>query len=109
MRVLSVVVTAACLWFTGAADAADLAANLSVMQAVGPEGAGNDRAQRAWAEVSQADVSQLPQIRVALDGAGPLAENWIRAAVDTNAERQLRADGKLPASDFEAFVKASEH
>ena len=44
--------------------------------------------------------SDLPQILTALDGAGPLAANWLRAAVDTIAERQLESSGELPAVEL---------
>jgi len=44
-----------------------------------------------------------------LDEAGPLAANWIRAAVDTIAERELRSGGKLPAEALEQFVLDRNH
>jgi len=82
---------------------------LKVLKAVGPEGAGNPEATAAWQELATVDAEQLPTILAGLDDAGPLAANWIRAAVDTIAECQLRRGGKLPADGLEVFVKDTGH
>ena len=82
---------------------------LEVLKAVGPKGAGNQQATTAWQELSTADVGQLPTILAGLDDAGPLSANWIRAAVDSIAERQLRGGGKLPADRLEMFVNDTGH
>jgi len=39
-----------------------------------------------------------------MKGAGPLGENWIRAAVETVAQRHLQAGGVLPVAKLEAFL-----
>ncbi len=77
---------------------------LAKLRAVGPNGAGHREAARAWSELVQADAAQLPQILAGLSGAGPLAANWIRTAVDTIAERQLRSGRSLPAAELERFI-----
>ena len=82
---------------------------LKVLKAVGPKGAGNRPATTAWQELAMADAGQLPTILAGLDDAGPLSANWIRAAVDTIAERQLRGGGRLPADRLEAFVNDTGH
>ncbi len=93
-------------WLTtiAAVQAADLTSNLRVIEKIGHEGAGNEAARAAWDEIARADVAQLPQILMALGEANPLAANYLRAAIDTIAERQLREGGKLPVSDLEKFV-----
>jgi hypothetical protein len=91
------------------AVAGDLEALLKTLKAVGPEGAGNRQAARAWAELARADAAQLPAILAGLDDAGPLAANWIRTAVDTVAQRQLQRGGKLPAAELERFVLDRRH
>ncbi len=88
----------------GPCGAADLEEALRTLRAVGPKGAGNEAASAAWQEVAQADVSQVPKLLAALDGANPLAANWIRTAVDTVCERALRDEGTLPKEAFELFV-----
>jgi hypothetical protein len=51
----------------------------------------------------------LPTILAALDGANPLAANWIRTAIDAVAERELARGGRLPAAQLEAFVHQQSH
>jgi hypothetical protein len=82
---------------------------LKSLQSVGPEGVGQKAAVEAWQKLSQADVAQLPEILAGLDGANPLAANWIRGAVDTIAECELEAGGKLPAAALEKFVLDTKH
>ncbi|MEX0710882.1 MAG: hypothetical protein WD278_00945 [Pirellulales bacterium] len=89
--------------------AGDLAGPLEVLRSVGPMGAGNEAAARAWREVVKADADDLTEVLAALDGAGPLAANWIRSAVDAIAERQVRAGGELPKDKLEAFIHDTEH
>src|ERR1700680_1645971 len=68
---------------------------LKTLREVDREGKGNRAATHAWAELTaQASADQLPVILAAIDGSGPLAANWLRAAVDTVAERQIERDGK---------------
>lgn len=86
------------------AVAGDLNGALESLRAVGPKGAGNEAASVAWQEVAQADVSQVPKLLAALNGANPLAANWIRTAVDTVCERALRDQGTLPKEALEKFV-----
>jgi len=87
----------------------DLQPLLQALQAVGPKGAGNRRAARAWQQLVRADARELPTILAGLDSAGPLAANWIRTAVDAIAERQLRRGGKLPAVELERFLLDTRH
>jgi len=62
-------------------------------------------AQRAWQAVAATKgVEQIPEILTAMKEVGPLAENWLRAAVDTIAERELHTTGSLPAKLFEDFT-----
>jgi len=62
-------------------------------------------AQTAWQVVAaQGTAEQIPTILAAMRDVGPLAENWLRAAVDTIAERQLQANGSLPIERLEVFV-----
>ncbi len=90
------------------AYAADVPALLKTLRSVGPKGAGTAEAAAAWQELSKADASQVPQLLSALDGANPLAANWIRSAVDTICERCLKA-GKLPQADLEKFLLDATH
>ncbi len=92
-----------------AARAVDVQPLLTTIRAVGPQAAGSVEAARAWEKLAQADARQLPEILAGLDGAGPLAANWIRTAFEAVAERQLRAGEELPLLELEQFVGDTSH
>ena len=87
----------------------DLEAAIAALRAVGPEGRGNAEASRAWAEAARRGAADIPRLLAALDGANPLAANWIRAAADEIAERELARGGALPAPALEEFVLDLQH
>jgi len=90
-------------------EAPDLAQHLAALRAVGAEGRGNADASRAWRQVSRAGATALPSILAAMDGAGPVSANWLRAAVEAIAERTILAGGTLPAEELERFVLDTRH
>ncbi|REK05996.1 MAG: hypothetical protein DWQ37_23010 [Planctomycetota bacterium] len=93
-----------------AAAGPDLQSELAALRKVDARGEGHSAAIESWQQVAEAaDADDLPTILAAMDGANPLAENWLRAAVDTIAERQVKRDGKLPVDKLEAFLAESEH
>ena len=93
-----------------AASSPDLAPFVLALQKVEPEGKGHREATYAWAKLTeQAGVDDLPTILAAMDGAGPLAANWLRAAVDAIAERHWQQGGKLPTGGFEKFLAETQH
>jgi hypothetical protein len=91
------------------AGAVEVGPPLEKLRAVGPEAAGHREATAAWRQLARADAGQLPAILAGLDGAGPLAANWIRTAAETVAERELAAGGKLPAAELERFLLDRGH
>lgn len=93
------------------ADAAEVSVepHLKAILAVGDMGRGNAEAAKAWQQLVQADAASLPDLLTALDGASPLAANWIRGAVDAIAERELNRGAKLPAAALEKFVRETSH
>lgn len=88
---------------------AELGGALDELRAVGPHAEGHLAATKAWAGVARHGASDLPTILAALDGANPLAANWIRTAVDAIAERELVAGGRLPTAELEAFIHHQAH
>jgi hypothetical protein len=84
-----------------------VADSLPAILAVDHEGKGNAAATRAWSVVAAAEPSALPAILGAMDGANPLAANWLRAAVDAVASRS--GDGKLPVDDLVRFLGETKH
>jgi hypothetical protein len=91
------------------ASADDLADNIKALKAVRAGGEGNAAASAAWRRIAAADATRLPALLAALDDAEPLAANWIRAAIDAIAERELRAGRALPAKELEAFALDKRH
>lgn len=72
--------------------------------AVKAEGKGHREATAAWKKLSGASVDQIPAILAGMQQADALSENWLRAAVETIAQRQTRAGGKLPVDALEKFL-----
>jgi len=102
----------ACVGLIGPAEGQSegLAPSLEVLRQVDREGKGNRAATQAWAEITaRASAEQLPTILAAMDGAGPLAANWLRAAVDAVAERQMQQKHPLPLAKLEAFLNQKQH
>jgi hypothetical protein len=80
------------------------AKSIKTILAVGAEGQGNAEAAAAWQDLSKSNAGALGDILEAMSDANPVALNWLRAAVDTIAARELAAGRKLPASRLERFL-----
>lgn len=87
-----------------AASAADLTAALAKVRAVGPRGAGHAEAAVAAKALAQARADDLPQILTAMDGANPIATNWLRLAAESAAQ-----SGPLPKQQLEVFLTDTSH
>jgi hypothetical protein len=80
-------------------------AAVAALRRVDHEGRGHAEATAAWPVVAGAGSAALPQLLAAMDGANPLAVNWLRAAVDAVID-----DGTpLPAAPLEAFLADTTH
>lgn len=97
----------------GAADVASAelgtTALLKKIQAVGPKGKGHKQAIDAIQKLSAADVSELPQILTGMDGAGPLATNWIRAAVESVVQSAASEGKDLPTKQLKQYLADTSH
>ncbi|MEM8955530.1 MAG: hypothetical protein AAGD22_15355 [Verrucomicrobiota bacterium] len=60
---------------------------VETIRSVGPEGAGNVAAGEAWGRLSESDGDVIPEILAGMDGANPLAANYLRSAVEVIASR----------------------
>ena len=98
MKPLFAVLLAAIICFTG--EAASVSDSIKTIRAVGPEGQGNAAAAKAWKSLAQANTAALPEILRAMKDSSPLSANWLRAAVDTIADR----GGKLPQQALLDFI-----
>jgi hypothetical protein len=92
-----------------AASGQDVTAALARIKAVGREGAGNVKAAAAWKELVRQGPAVLPDLLAALDGAGPAATNWLRAAAEQIADDARAAGKPLPADRLESFVRQTQH
>lgn len=96
-------------WQPAVAERVDVAPLAAKIRQVGPKGKGHQAAIAAVKQLSNAEVGQLPEVLAAMDGAGPLATNWLRAVVETIAQRQLNRGGKLPTKVLEAYLADQKH
>jgi len=87
---------------------AELASNLDAIRAVKREGEGNETAAKAWQDIVKADAADLPKILAGMNGANPLAENWLRAAVGVVADKALEAK-KLDVGVLVTFLKDTQN
>jgi hypothetical protein len=88
-----------------AAARADEAGAVAAIRAVGREGAGNEAAAAAWKELACSDAGRIPAILAAMDGATPLAANWLATAVDAVASRAAT----LPLAELRGFLADTAH
>lgn len=92
-----------------AAEPLDLNAELSKLRAVGPMGVGHREAVAAAKAASTAPAESLPQVLGAMDGAGALAENWLRGIAEAVAQRAVESGNGLPVKSLEAFLADTTH
>lgn len=93
----------------GAASPAGIQQAVQVVRAVGPEGQGNAAAAKAWQTLSTAPAAQLTTILAGMDDAGPLPANWLRAAVQAVADRELAAGRGLPLVALKQHLGNTKH
>src|SRR5262245_57765308 len=91
------------------AEVEDLKSAIHTIRQVGPEAKGSAEAAVAWMVLATAPVEQLPLLLAGMDGATPLARNWIRAAVDEVMEVADRGKKPLPSLALENFLADSKH
>ena len=87
----------------------NLKSAIHVIRQVGPEGKGSAEAAGAWKVLSGTPIEWLPSLLTGMDGATPLARNWIRAAVDEIVERAERGKKPLPTVALESFLADTSH
>jgi hypothetical protein len=90
-------------------ESEDLKSALHTIRQVGPEGKGSAEAARAWKVLARTPIEQLPLVLAGMDGATPLARNWICAAVDEIVERAERGKKLLPTVALERFLVDTSH
>jgi hypothetical protein len=91
------------------AESEDLKSAIQTIRQVGPEGKGSAEAEAAWKVLAKTPIEQLPQLLAGMDGATPLARNWIRAAVDEIVDCAERGKKPLPSVALESFLTDTSH
>jgi hypothetical protein len=91
------------------AERADVESALKTVRAVGREGLGNPDAAAAWKVLANGRPADLPLLLAGMDGAGPLAANWIRAAVDKVAATGKAEAPLLPVAELSEFLLDARH
>ena len=81
---------------------------LETLRAVGPEGEGNEAASTAWNVAAAADPGDLVTILAGMDGANPIAENWLRAAAGVVADKAI-SEKALPVTALKDFLMDTSH
>lgn len=99
----------AMLTLGGNCPAAELVTLFQQINGVGPGGKNSAVAAKAWAELKMQPIAAVIPTLAAMDGATPLATNWLRSAIDAIVERELKAGSKLPVSDLEKFLNDRKH
>lgn len=93
----------------GTNESEDLTSAIQTIRQVGPEGKGSAEAAGAWKVLARTQLEQLPLLLAGMDGATPLARNWIRAAVDEIVGRAERGQKALPTLALESFLADTRH
>lgn len=106
---LSVPIAGVLCFGAPAAAEVDLKGPIAIIRQVGPNGQGSQAAARAWEELAQADVRQLPQLLAGMDGANSLACNWLRAAIDQVLEQADAHKQPLPIAGLEELLRDTRH
>jgi len=88
------------------ASAVEVRPLIEKIRDVGPQAAGHAEAMHAFQQLARADADQIPALLAGMDGANPLAVNWIRLLVESIAQR---AEGKLPMEQLNAFLAQTDH
>ena len=111
MKPVLFLATSLALTFLPAADlnAEAWTTPLDQISKVGPEGAGNAEAAKAWAELTGQGFEIIIPVLQAMESASPLARNWMRSAVETVFEKQLAASADLPVDGIKTFLLDREN
>jgi hypothetical protein len=84
---------------------AQVAALIAQVKSIGLKGEGYPAAVAAQKELSASGPAALIPLLKAMDGASPLAANWLAGAFETIADKTLASGGDgIPAKAFEAFA-----
>lgn len=87
------------------ADDAEISRTIEDIRAIGPLGKGYEKAVVAMTSLNREPVSRIPLILQGMDDASPLAQNWLRAAIEAIADH----GETIPVAPIEAFLADTSH
>lgn len=102
---LGTLLAVALLALPGGESRQDMAQAIAAVRATGPNGQGAAEAAKGWQMLSRAEVNALPELLQGMNGANPLAKNWLRSAIDAVREKARAENKPLPIPALEAFLK----
>jgi hypothetical protein len=82
---------------------------IATVRRAGPDGEGGNAAAKAWRRLAAAGADDLPALLAGMDGASPLARNWLRSAIDGVLDRAAADKKPLPADALDAFLRQTKH
>ena len=77
---------------------------IEILRKIGPKGEGHAAARQAVDALNKAEITALPEVLSAIDGANPLAQNWLRGVAEAIAQKEVAKSGKLPIADLEKYL-----
>jgi hypothetical protein len=86
-----------------------VAKQIAVIKAVGPKGEGHKAAHAAAVQLQQTEIKNLSQVLAGMDGANPLATNWLRGVAEAIALSHVKQGKTLPIAELEKFFADTKH
>jgi len=82
----------------------EIAEAIKTVNAIGRESANSVPAAKAARELSELPADALPEILAGFDSTNPLAENLLRSAVESIADRTAQSEASWPTNELAAFI-----
>jgi hypothetical protein len=109
MRTIMRLCSAAVLLTLATSAFASLDDSLNKLTSVSREGQGNEAASEAWKQIVKTGPDALLPILKATGKGNVVADNWLRLAANTIADKAVSAKKTLPVGELEAFLKETAH
>ncbi|MFT4692024.1 MAG: hypothetical protein ACJASX_002260 [Limisphaerales bacterium] len=90
---------------SSAVTSSEVSQAISAIKSVGSEGQGNAAASKASRTLAQAGDDALIPVLDGMNGASPLAANWLRGAVHTIADQGIRRGHGLPTAPLLKWLR----
>lgn len=104
-RLTAALMVSVCVVFGPSYGSAEEVSALAAIRAIDKEGQGYPQAIEATRQVEQWEVARLPEVLAAMDGANPLAVNWLRGLAESIAARSTQ----LPTAELQQFLDDTSH